>query len=74
MYLKNPDDPNKNWDIYNIMGDIFSLTLGFGDPPSNMINVHGEGVGPGEWFVFILAMFIVLIIILNTLIAILGDR
>ena len=54
--------------------DTLSLTLGLGDPPSAKLYAHKGEVGTGEWLIFGLAMFTVNIIILNTLIAILGDR
>ena len=55
--------------------DTFSLTLGFGDSPS--ANLHDDpkyNVPKGEWVIFVFAMFTMTILILNTLIAILGDR
>ena len=58
------------------MGHIFALTLGFGDPPSAPLYEKGPTykIQAGEWVIFVFAMFAITILILNTLIAILGDR
>jgi hypothetical protein len=72
------------WSFFGQIGDAFSLTLGFGDPPSaklgedppegkDLADWLSTAIGPGEWLIFGSAMFTINILILNTLIAILGD-
>jgi len=56
------------------MGGIFAKTFGFGDSP--MDELEGDDkkpILPGDWIIFLFSMYTVNILILNTLIAILGD-
>ena len=60
--------------LFTRVMDTMALTLGLGDAPSATLYEDTPGtIGTGEWIVFIFAMFTVNIVILNTLIAILGD-
>jgi hypothetical protein len=78
MKLKGMRDGSEHseWKFISQIGDVFALTLGFGDPPSAKLYEEKEEdreIKPGEWPIFLFAMFSVNILILNTLIAILGD-
>ena len=75
-YIKDPYYQSKNnWTFFQLIGDNFAHTLGFGDPPSAILYEDPpEVIQHGEWFIFIFSMFAINILILNTLIAILGDR
>ena len=74
--LKLADGPAYPLNMLNTrIMDTMSITLGFGDAPSaKLYEEKPEPIRNGEWVVFVFAMFIVTILILNTLIAILGDR
>jgi len=71
-YMYHPQAPEYDHRYDTEMFMIMQLTLGFGDSPADLLESE-EGVQYGDWVVFILAMFIMNILILNTLIAILGD-
>ena len=75
-FLKDSHYLNEDkWNFVSLMGDIGSLTLGFGDPPSAVLYADKPSpIQTGEWIIFGFAMFAITILILNTLIAILGDR
>ena len=66
-------DERTEWSFNNHIGDVFAHTLGFGDSPIEELGKPG-GIRAGEWIMFVFAMTIINILILNTLIAILGDR
>ena len=68
MSLEYPNRPGFDWNYATRMGNTLAVSLGFGDDPSSF-----DVVQPGDWFVFIAIMFTMNILILNTLIAILGD-
>ena len=68
--LRNSSDPG--FPFYDRIFSTFALTLGFGYSPIADFE-DGEGIQPGDWIIFILAMYVINILILNTLIAILGD-
>ena len=55
------------------IGSVFALTLGFGDPPLAKLSEDGGIIQPGDWVIFLFAMYLINIVIFNTLIAILGD-
>jgi hypothetical protein len=77
LLLRNPKYPGYDLSFTYLTGSIFSKTLGFGDSPIERLDGFKEGDGDyvhkGEWIVFILAMASISILIMNTLIAILGD-
>ena len=77
-YLFDPHFEDKNsWNLFSLIMDIFAITSnGMGDPPSAGLYEKGPTyiIQKGEWVLWMFSMFAITILIMNTLIAILGDR
>lgn len=61
-----------DWGFSEDMGSVLGSGLSFGDSPLANFGTK-SGIEYGEWVLFVLSVFIMNILILNSLIAILGD-